>query len=116
MAAISINGEAFPNVTSYKYDVEPIGQFERNANGKLVGDKITDKIKLSCAWDMIPGERYAKLIAKTAPFYLTVSFTTPDGSTDTRKMYPSPQSGQLLFITRLNEYWWKNVTCDFIEV
>ena len=112
---ISINGVPFPNLTGYKYDVEPIGQFERNANGNMVGDKIADKVKISCAWDLIPGDLYSRIIGTVKPFYLTVTLMGPSGGTETRSMYPSSQSGQMK-VNKNGKVWWSGVTCNFIEV
>ena len=114
MAIISINGTALPAPTTYKYDVEPIGVFERNAAGRMVGDKIGDKIKISCSWLMLPGEHYAAIIDSVKEFFINVTFTAPNGVQVTKEMYTSPQSGTLKLIEG-DGFWYQNVTCNFIE-
>lgn len=40
MDILKIDGKTIDNVTGYKIDIEPIGDWERNAEGKLVGDLL----------------------------------------------------------------------------
>ncbi len=112
---IRINGTPFPNPSDYKVDIEPLGNFERNANGMMVGDLIAVKTKLGCSWAMLEGEYYALLINAVDPFFVKVTYLTPSGGYETKEMYSSPQSGQLALRTGNGEYWWKSVTCNLIE-
>jgi len=114
MALISVQDTALPAPDMYKYDVEPIGTFGRNSAGRLVGDKIGDKVKLSCSWSKLDGKLYAMIISLAREFFVNVTFTTPDGGTATKEMYVSPQSGSLKLIHG-GFYLYEGVTCNFIE-
>jgi hypothetical protein len=94
--------------------VEPLGSFERNANGLLGGDLVAVKRKISCTWKLLEGGYYGALIAAVAPFFVTVVYTLPDGSSGTAMMYASPQSGKLVF-RKDGENFWGGVTISLIE-
>jgi len=115
MAMITINGVALPGLSTYKVDTEPIGSFERNANGKMVGDLVAIKTKLNCTWDALEGRYVDILRSAVAPFYVTVTYLDIGGMYSTKNMYTSPMSASLAFV-RGGITIWKGVTANLIEV
>lgn len=114
MAMITIGGIEFPGLSDFKIDTEPLGSFERNAKGLLVGDLIAIKTKLNCKWATLDNEYLSKLRSAAAPFFVKVKYLDTDGSYVTKEMYPSPQSASLAFV-RDGKTVWKDVTINLIE-
>ncbi len=115
MAMVTINGVELPGMREYKIDIEPLGSFERNANGKLVGDLIDIKTKISCSWEILEGKYVDMLMKAVKPFFIKVKYLDIDGSYKTKDMYTSPQSASLALM-RNNKMWWKSVSINLIEV
>ena len=115
MAMITINGVELPGLSTYKVDTEPIGSFERNANGRMVGDLVAIKTKLNCTWNVLE-DRYVDILRSAAmPFYVSVTYLDIDGAYSTKDMYTSPMSASLAFV-RGGVAWWQSVTVNLIEV
>lgn len=117
MALITVNGVDFPDPDMYKPDLEPLGQWERNANGDLVGDLVAYKRKLNLTWGMLPGNLYQTLLSAVRPFFVTVRFYDPSaGGFATGTFYASPRSGELALIDDSDgTYWWRGVAFNLIE-
>jgi hypothetical protein len=111
---LMINGKIFPDPDEYKMEIEPLGSFERNANGLLVGDLVAVKRKINCTWKILEGKYYSELIAAVLPFFIAVGYTLPGGESGKAEMYVSPQSGKLIF-RKNGENWWGGVTLSLIE-
>ena len=114
-ALITINGVAYPDPDSYKPSIEPLGEWERNANGVLVGDLIAYKTKLTLSWGMLSGQQFQRLLNAQKPFFVTVKYFDPrENGYTTGEFYASPQSGELAMRTK-TETWWKGVAFNLIE-
>lgn len=115
MSILKINGIELPDPTDYKVDVEPVGHFERNANGYLVGDLIGVKTKISCAWAMLSDVYFEEILAAAAPYFVNVTYLDPQiNGLVTKEMILSPQSASLA-VCRAEEKWWANVSVAFTE-
>jgi len=114
---IKVFGEEFPEITNYKVEYEPIGEFVRNANGNLIGDLIAFKAKVSCKWDMLEDRFYKIILKHTKPYLVDVEYYDPEiGGMKTAKMYASPASAQIAMKSKgEGRIWWKNVAVGFIE-
>lgn len=101
--------------TEYQVDVEPIGSFRRNADGKFTGDLITTKQKLTCSWSVISSDSLSHILLAVRKFYFKVKYLDPILK-DIREMdvYVSPQTTKLLLYMTNNTYY-KDVTIEFIE-
>lgn len=114
-ALITVNGVEYPDPDSYKPSIEPLGEWERNANGDLVGDLIAYKIKLTLSWGMLDGEKFQMLLNSQDPFFATVRYWDPRvNGYDTREFYASPQSGELALRTESKTFW-KGVAFNLVE-
>ena len=114
MAMVTINGIELPGLKKYKVDTEPIGHFERNSNGRMVGDLIAIKTKLNCTWEALEGRHADMIRAAVRPFYMSVTYLDLDGTYSTKDMYTSPQASELAFVRDGVPRW--GFTANLIEV
>lgn len=114
-ALITVNGLAFPDPVEYKPDVEPLGSWERNANGNLVGDLVAYKAKLNLKWGILDGTQFSLLLSAVAPFFITVRYFDPrvNGYT-TGEFYASSRSGTMVYRDETTTKW-KDVAFNLIE-
>ena len=115
MALLRVNGVEFPEPTAFDVQVEPIGRFERNANGNMVGDLIGMKIKLGCEWALISDEFFGLIVNLVKPHFVVVGFDDPHtGQAIEKEMFLVPWSGSLAF-EDMGRKWWKGVKVSFVE-
>jgi len=115
MALMVIDGVEFPQPTEFSVEVEPIGRFERNANGNMVGDLIGTKMNLGCEWVLIEDEYFRKILNAVKPHFVKVRFLDPHTGQDVEKeMFLSPRNGSLAFEEN-GRKWWRNVKVAFLE-
>ena len=114
-ALITVNGVAYPDPDSYKPSIEPLGEWERNANGDLVGDLIAYKAKLTMTWGVLDGEKFMLLLNAKNPFFVTVRYFDPRvNGYSTGEFYASPKSGELALRTPTQTFW-KGVAFNLVE-
>ena len=113
--SIVIDGVALPAPDTYSLEFRPIGSFERNANGNLVGDLVTVKTAIAVGWRMLGDVDFKRILAHTKPFFANVEYYDPDAATRLQKlMHTIPGSGKIALDAN-GQVWWKDVTCVFIE-
>jgi len=115
MFVLEINNSPFPAPAEYALGMEPVGKFERNANGALVGDLTAMKTRLSCAWGMLPGAEYARLYNAARNYFARVRFTGQDGAETELDMTVQLREGALKLHREGDELWWGGVACEFVE-
>jgi hypothetical protein len=113
MAIISTANAELPSPATYKIDTEPLGSFERNANGDMVGDIIAFKTKISCTWKCLTGAQVAAIKTVHYPFFQEITFLSDDGKTLTKTMYASPISVTSVLLK--NGVLYSDVSCNFVE-
>ena len=112
---LKINGTTFPNPTSFDVEVEPIGRFERNANGNMVGDLIGTKVKLGCEWALLEDEFFRQIFNAVKSHFVGVEFADPHtGQVVEKEMFLTPRAGSLAF-EQGNKKWWRGVKLVFVE-
>ena len=112
-----VNGIDYtPDLVGYTVNIEPIGQWERNAYGRLVGDLIAYKSKLSLSWGILKADKFSLLLNSLAPFFVTVQYDDPkSNAVATSDFYASPRTGSLAFIDTEGVNWWRDVSFNLIE-
>ena len=75
--------------------MEPIGRFERNANGGLVGDLTAAKARVSAKWHFLDAVEYQALLDAAAAYVAAVCYMTADGGTRTESMTIAIRDGAL---------------------
>lgn len=113
---LQVNGVVFTGLTAYKVDVEPLGNWERNANGILVGDLIAYKAKLNLSFGVLQGQHYQMLLGAMHPFFVSVKYWDPRAAGyATGEFYASARSGTLALVDTDGTRWWKDVAFNLIE-
>jgi len=111
---VAIDGILMVAPDVYSVGSERIGEFERNANGRLVGDLVAVKAVVSCSWKMLSGADYARLINGGKAVFAQVDyFDVGLQAMVQREMYVKVGVGRLALVDE--ELWWKDVGCDFVE-
>lgn len=112
---LSVNDYNYPPPVSYRLELEPVGSFERNANGELVGDLVAVKRKLSCGFSMLADEDFQQLLAAVREYLVAVEFENPEtGESVSCDMYISLKGGSMALRSGGVSYW-SGVTCEFTE-
>jgi len=115
MALLKVNGVNLPEPTLFEVEVEPIGRFERNSNGNMVGDLIGTKVRLICEWAMIEDEFFRLIFNAILPHFVEVAFYDPHvGREVEKRMFLSPRGGGLVFEGD-GKKWWRGVKVAFME-
>jgi len=115
MFRLEINGEPFPAPTEYMLGTEPVGRFERNANGALVGDLTAVKTKLSCRWGILSGTDYARLLTCANAYFVPVTYTSADGGVVTKEMAVQLQDASLKLHQNTEGTHWSGAACTLTE-
>lgn len=75
----------------------------RNANNEVVGQKVGRRIwKINnLAWHCLTEEEVQMIYDALQPFYVKVTFRSPDGKVRTHTMYPGDMSGKPLALVNM---------------
>jgi len=112
---IIIGGAALPAPDSFNLEYKPIGSFERNANGNLVGDLVAVKTSISMGWRMLDDASFKRILSHTKPFFANVEYYDPSiGSRQQKLMHTVPGGGKIA-LDAAGQVWWRDVACVFIE-
>ena len=115
MTRIIIEGTAMPSPDTYSLEYKPIGSFQRNANGNLVGDLVAVKAAIAVGWRMLADADFKRILAHTKPFFANVEYYDPQrGTRRTSLMHTMPGSGKVA-LDEAGRLWWKDVSCVFVE-
>jgi len=113
MFVLTFNNEPFPAPTDYGLGKEPVGKFERNANGGLVGDLTAVKLRVTAAWGMLSGADYARLLGYVEDCFVSVTYTDPVGTPAVCDMHLRLNDGTLCLAD--TEPRWQNVSVELLE-
>jgi len=98
----------------YGVNFERIGEFERNANGRLVGDLVAVKTVVSCGWKLMSGADYGRLINGGRDVFAQVDYFEPSLQAMVRReMMVKVLGGRIALVD--GELWWRDVACEFVE-
>ena len=115
MAYISIGGQRLPSPDSYSVNYEPVGSFERNANGNMVGDLVAVKTHITLGWQMLDDVSFKRILSHVRPFFVNIEYYDPEAGARLEKiMYVQPGGGKVALGAN-NQFWWRDVGCVFIE-
>ncbi len=81
MALITINGVALPTPTELQVGVMDISKAERNANGRMIIERIATKRKLFITYSYITESDASLVLRQVAPTYYTVTYLDPQDKT-----------------------------------
>jgi len=115
MTGIVIDGVGLPAPDSFGVEYKPIGSFERNANGNLVGDLVATKTAVAAGWKMLDDAGFRRILAHTKPFFANVEYYDPERGARVRKLMHTVPGGGSVALDASGRVWWKDVSCVFIE-
>jgi hypothetical protein len=78
MALITISGVAMPTPTDLQVGIQDISKAERNANGTMIIERVTTKIKLNFTYAYINENDAAFILKHIAPTSYRVTFLHPE--------------------------------------
>jgi hypothetical protein len=81
VALVTIGGEALPTPTEFQVGIMDISKAERNANGKMMIERIATKRKLFFTYSYLTESDLAFILRKIAPAYYTVTYLDPQTNT-----------------------------------
>jgi len=112
---IRVDGVLMPSADVYGVEYQPIGAFERNANGNLVGDLVAVKATLTLGWRMLDDVSFKRILGAGEPLFAQVEYYDPKiGQRVTKVMHAMPKGGKVQLAVG-GAVWWKDVACVFVE-
>ena len=112
---IKINSVTIPTPSSFQVGVMDINKAERNANGKMIMERIATKRKLELSWNYLSQSDSASLLQKVTSLFFTVEY--PDiqtGALRTGTFYVGDRTaGAISYVGGVMKY--KDVKMNFIE-
>ena len=117
---LSYAGIVLPTPTSIDLELQPIDSAERNAQGDLLIDEITLKLKLPVSWKALRGESANRLMAalKNNRGGLLSYFDISANSMQTINVYYGAGAAisYHLFDDNLEKQLYKDVSVNFIQI
>ena len=112
---IRINGIDMPTPTHYQVDYENIGQFQRNANGNIMGDLVAIKATIQAQWDILSDDEAQAVLSQGRPAIVNVQFFDPDINRNRNAaMLMQRRAGQVA-MQRGGRLWWKGLSISLTE-
>ena len=81
MALITINGVALPTPTELQVGIMDISKAERNANGRMIIERIATKRKLFITYAFLTESDASLVLRQVAPTYYNVTYLDPQDKT-----------------------------------
>lgn len=81
MALVSINGVALPTPTEFQVGIQDISKAERNANGKMIIERVATKRKLFLTYSYVTENDAATILKFVAPTFYNVTYVDPQDKT-----------------------------------
>ena len=80
MAFVTIGGAAIPAPSEFEVGIMDLSKAERNANGRMIIERITTKRKLSFKYNYVTIADAMGILNKIAPTSYTVTYLDPQTS------------------------------------
>lgn len=106
MALIKINGVDIPTPSDYKIGINDINKVERNANGDMLGERITTKRKIELAWKSLSPSQLSQVFnAVSSLFFIVDYFDVQDNAARTGTFYAGDRNcGMISFLNGVPKY------------
>lgn len=114
---IKLNGTDIATPDGYNVGIEDIVDGERNANGKLIADKIAQKRKLSLEYTMLKASDYQVIMdIINNNFFFDVEYPDPQvNGLQTGVFYSGGRTSDGILFKNGKISWWQNVKFNLIE-
>ncbi|MDB8553831.1 DUF6711 family protein [Turicibacter sanguinis] len=112
---LKINGVAIATPKVYEVTISDLdGESNRNANGKLIRDRIAVKRKIRLEWPPLTQAEISKLLNAVSGVFFTCEFIDPQEGIIERTMYVGDRtSPAYCFID--GEMKWSGLKMNFVE-
>lgn len=113
---LKINGVAVATPSEFSVDIMDLdGETGRNANGKLIRDRIATKRKLNCKWPPLSMAAVSTLLQSVKNKSFTVEYPDPmAGNIITKTFYVGDRQMPMLSIIN-GKAMWEGLTMNFTE-
>ena len=116
----SYAGIQLPVPTSLDFQLQPIDSAERNAQGDLLIDAVTLKLKISASWSALNGESANRLMAalRNNRIGILSYFDISTNSIQNIHVYYGAGASvdYFLFDNNLRRQLYKNISANFIQI
>lgn len=115
-ALLNIGGVDMPTPSSLGPAPEDESKAARNANGKMIIERIATKAKLSVGWKFLTAVQLATVLTATQPVNFTVVYLNPvTNSFRTATFYAGPPTMDIYdYVNGVARY--VNIKVDLIEI
>lgn len=119
-AMVTIGSTELPNPSVYNVGIQDIvsEKTRRNANGKLIADKIAQKVTIELGWKYLTNAQYVSILALFSTFFFNATYHDPTtGTTATKTFYVGDRKcGTFKYSTSLNSITgWSDISFSLIE-
>jgi hypothetical protein len=92
------------------------GEAFRNANGKMIRDRVATKRKLNCEWSALTTSEVSTLLSAVTATSFTVTYLDPlTGTSQTKTFYVGDRNSPVYRLVNGKELW-AGLTMNFIEI
>ena len=116
MALLKINGVDMPSPSEMSVGIQDIHKDpQRNANGRMIMERITTKAKLELSWSYLTPTQLSQLLGAVSELFFTVTYTNPVTNTErTATFYKGDVTAPVMDYINGNLRW-KNIKFNVIE-
>lgn len=112
---IKINGVAIATPRTYESTISDLdGENNRNANGRLIRDRIATKRAMNLEWGPLIQEEMVKILNAVSEVFFTVEFPDPQLGVITKEMYVGDRSAPAYSCIN-GIVKWSGLKMNFIE-
>jgi hypothetical protein len=112
---IKINSVTIPTPSNYQVGIQDISKAERNANGKMIKERIATKIKLELSWSYLSATEVSSLLQKVSGESFAVEYPNPQtGTLETGTFYSGDRTSSAIDYQG-GVMRWKDLKMNFIE-
>ena len=111
---LKINNKNIIAPSSFQVDISDIdGESNRNAEGKMIRDRIAVKRKINAEWKMLDAGNMSSLLNAVANEFFTVTYPDPmTGGTATKTFYVGDRNAPMY---NFKMGYWESLKMNFVE-
>lgn len=114
---LKINGVSITTPKVFKVDISDLdAEAGRNANGRLMRDRVAVKRKLECEWQPLKNNEISVVLQAVKNVFFEVTYPDPmAGSMQTKTFYVGDRSAPVLHVEGNGQMMWQGLSMNFIE-
>lgn len=113
---LKINGVSITAPKVFKVDISDLdAEAGRNANGRLMRDRVAVKRKLECEWAPLKDSEISVVLNAVKNVFFEVTYPDPmTGSEQTKTFYVGDRSAPMYY-KQGNQHLWQGLSMNLIE-